>query len=534
MCGIFAFVCKKGKVLTPEEQQACVQHSVANSVRGPDTLTINKCDDYVFVFYRLAIHDLSHKGDQPFHGFDTEGHHEVHLMCNGEIYNWKELIQEYNLQLYSSSDCEVLYHLFFIFNYDFERLVRALDGEFSIVLQHQNYQTQTKTLYAARDPFGVRPLYKVESPHGFGFSSLMDGIQSFGKVSHLAPGTIWSYDGKQVQETPYFHYDVPFVLLSELTEEQMLDYYRNITDHLISAVKKRLDSDRKIAFLLSGGLDSSLVVGIAKKILGVQNVATFSIGFDQSPDVIHAQKVAKYLGTKHTVVPYTPEMGLAHLSQVAKVLETYDITTIRASVGQFLLAKYISEKTAYKVVLNGDGADECEMGYMYFHYSPSPAEGHDESIRLLKEIHCFDALRVDRCIGHFGLEARVPFLDPTFVSYYTSIPAVLRVPTKDRMEKQLIRDAFATLYPDVLPKEILYRRKEAFSDGVSNVQESWYERIQKWAQSTYGMEEKEIYKHWFNRSYPNQEQILPHYWMPQWTDATDPSARTLSVYAETF
>jgi asparagine synthase (glutamine-hydrolysing) len=532
MCGISAFLTKKGQILTTVEQERFLQYSVVNSVRGPDTMTINKCEDYVFTFYRLAIHDLSHKGDQPFHGH--QGDHEIHVMCNGEIYNWKPLIQEYNLELYSSSDCEVLYHLFFKFNGDFEKMVRVLDGEFAIVLRYMNHNTGRVYYYAARDPFGVRPLYKVQTAKGFGFSSLMEALHLYGKVSHLLPGIIWSYDGTQVKEIHYYEYDCPFVLLTEPSQEQMMNYYRQITDRLISAVRKRLDSERKIAFLLSGGLDSSLVVGIAKKILGLKNVATFSIGFEGSPDVIHAQKVADYLQTQHTVVPYTPEIGLAHLSQVVKTLETYDITTVRASVGQYLLAKYISEKTPYKVILNGDGADECEMGYMYFHCHPSPGEAHEESVRLLKEIHCFDALRVDRCIGHFGLEARVPFLDAEFVSYYLSIPAALRVPKEKRMEKQLIRDAFATLYPDVLPKEIIYRRKEAFSDGVSNPQDSWYARVQKWTQATYKMEEKELYKHWFNQYFKNQEQIVPHYWMPRWIEATDPSARTLSIYKKTL
>jgi len=256
-----------------------------------------------------------------------------------EIYNWKQLIQEYNLELYSSSDCEVLYHLFFKFNGDFEKMVRVLDGEFAIVLRYMNHSTGRVYYYAARDPFGVRPLYKVQTAKGFGFSSLMEALHLYGKVSHLLPGIIWSYDGTQVKEIHYYEYDCPFVLLTEPSQEQMMNYYRQITDRLISAVRKRLDSERKIAFLLSGGLDSSLVVGIAKKILGLKNVATFSIGFEGSPDVIHAQKVADYLQTQHTVVPYTPEIGLAHLSQVVKTLETYDITTVMSICGSIFISQ---------------------------------------------------------------------------------------------------------------------------------------------------------------------------------------------------
>ena len=169
------------------------------------------------------------------------------------------------------------------------------------------------------------------------------------------------------------------------------------------------------------------------------------------------------------------------------------------------------------------------MGYIYNYYAPGKKEAHEDSLNLLKEIHCFDGLRVDRTLGAHGLEARLPFLDIDYVQRYLSMPIELRQPTSQQMEKQLLRDAFYTLYPDILPKEILYRKKEAFSDGVSNTKKSWFTMIQEraaWENKT----EKDWYKEIFNNNFPNQEHICPHYWMPKWTNATDPSARTLPNY----
>ncbi len=512
--------------------------------RGPDRMTEQVSSDMHLCFHRLSIHDLSHHGDQPFI-VHSQGI-KVTVMCNGEIYNWKELIEKYKLKMSSQSDCEVIGHLFVKCGYDIQKTISLLHGEFAIVFIVE-YPNQPKKVYAARDPFGVRPLYYASNldETRIVFSSLLAGITSLSphlRGDHLPPGCILHSEKDQTTLTSF--YDIR-TRISEpkLHHADLYYHYKHVTDALIQAVKLRLDSDRKLGFLLSGGLDSSLVVAIAVKILGYKNVHTFSIGMDGSQDLMYAKRVAQHLGTKHMTVHFTPKEGCAAIYSVIEALETYDITTIRASVGQYLLAKYISEMTDIKVILNGDGSDEVTCGYMYFHHAPTPDAAHDEAIRLLREIHCFDGLRVDRTLGHFGLEARVPFLDPHFVEAYLSVPRAWRMPYRDMglMEKQFLRDAFNTLYPDILPKEVLYRTKEAFSDGVSG-QISWYEIVQKWCHEIVTDEEfknkkmevptKEayFYRDVFQGMHPDHEFILPHYWMPRWTQTKDPSARTLKIY----
>lgn len=502
--------------------------------------------DMHLCFHRLSIHDLSHHGDQPFvHHFKGM---KVTVMCNGEIYNWKELIDRFDIRMSSHSDCEVIGHLFQKCNFDIEKTVSLLHGEFALVLiaEHANGQ---RDIYAARDPFGVRPLYYAHNKRGIVLSSLLAGITRLDaslRGDHLPPGCILHCAREETVLTSF--YDIRTrIHEAKLHTADMYSHYKRVTDALIQAVRYRLDSDRKIGFLLSGGLDSSLIVAIAVKILGVKNAHTFSIGMDGSQDLLYAKKVAQHLDTKHMSVYFTPKEGCASIYNVVEALETYDITTIRASIGQYRLAKYISESTDIKVILNGDGSDEVSCGYMYFHHAPSGKAAHEEAIRLLREIHRYDGLRVDRTLSHFGLEARVPFLDPLFVEAYLSVPRAWRTPDKSvgQMEKQFLRDAFHTLYPDLLPPEVLYRTKEAFSDGVSG-QVSWYEILQKWCNDMVSEEEFAVakkkehiqpetkeayfYRDIFDSMHPNHAQILPHYWMPKWTHAKDPSARTLKIY----
>jgi asparagine synthase (glutamine-hydrolysing) len=195
---------------------------------------------------------------------------------------------------------------------------------------------------------------------------------------------------------------------------------------------------------------------------------------DDGTDIKYARMVAEHIGSIHTEFNFTPNDGLNSIDDVLLATETFDITTIRASVGQYLLAKKIASTTDIKVILNGDGADECQMGYLYFYLYPSIAEAKIERDKLLNQIHLFDGLRVDRNISYHGLEARVPFLDKEFVNLYYKIPPELLVPTPTRMEKHLIRTAFNELMPDLLPYDVLFRKKEAFSDGVSSKEKSWY------------------------------------------------------------
>lgn len=540
MCGLWAYLLRHGNLFSSTDYVRHEPWKHSNANRGPDRMTELQGSDYHFVFHRLAIHDISWNGDQPFM-YEWNDGTVVHVMCNGEIYNYHELVEKYRLakKLQSRSDCEVIGHLFEIFKGDEKRVFRALDGEFAFVARFENPNGEVRVV-AARDRYGVRPLYFASLDRGIIFSSMLAGIVGLTEDAmgtHFPPGHTYSEILSSPDDVPRWTTHLSPVLTPALPpDNDLLATYRTVTDALIQAIKKRLDSDRNIGFLLSGGLDSSLVVAVATKILGLQSPATFCIGFDpHAPDAKYAQLVANYLGTRHTQVIITPREAMEEIGDVVRALETYDITTIRASVPQYLLAKHISENTDIRVIMNGDGSDEVACGYIYNFFAPSPSDAHSDSLRLLSEIHCFDGLRVDRCLGAHGLEARIPFLDPVFVNAYHNIPMELRAPCKEqgRMEKQFLRDAFNTLYPGILPREVLFRKKEAFSDGVTPFQntKSWYEHLQAKAAGE-GTTEPEMYKSIFDFHFPNHRHVLPHYWMPpaEWVQSTDPSARTLTTY----
>jgi asparagine synthase (glutamine-hydrolysing) len=515
--------------------------------RGPDRYTEYRGLTHHLCFHRLAIHDMSPVGDQPFDMTDKDGVRQL-LMCNGEIYNYKEIQDSYGFDLESKSDCEIIAHLLKEHNYNMAKVLNVIQGEFAIVVMLQ-YPNGKYRVLAARDPFGVRPLYYGSTDKGYVFSSTLSGIVGLDPTAigdHLPPGTFLDI----FNETSVLHgyYDIRNRVESLPSNTSLHAMYKKVTDALINSVKRRLDSERDLGFLLSGGLDSSLVVAIAVKILGYQRPRTFSIGMKHGKDLEYAQKVAKYLNTDHTEVHFTPSEGTHAVHDVIQTLETYDITTIRASVGQYLLAKHISEKTKVKVILNGDGADEAECGYLYFYYAPSAEDAHKESVRLLRDIYMYDGLRVDRTLSGHGLEARVPFLDTEFVEAYLSIPADLRAPkVGSQTEKQFLRDAFHALYPDILPYDVLYRKKEAFSDGVSDTKESWFAILQEWADNIVSDKEMEVipprishlrpstkesylYRDIFEGFFPDHSHVLQYYWLPKWTNATDPSARTLDIY----
>ena len=545
MCGIWAYIQYTNSNNTNNIDNAA--DTVA--CRGPDKKISHHKETYSFIFHRLAIHDLSPNGDQPFI-FEFDDGYKIELMCNGEIYNYKNLIDRYELKVKSTSDCEIIGHLIYLFKFDIMKVLEVLRGEFSFIAVC-TYPDGKQYLTIARDTFGVRPLYYGLTNNGIILSSLLGGITQYDTLNsikgyHFPPGHIYHEEiiesnikdnfinliknaYPQLSKIP-LNEVAPDVKNVYFSNEDLYKYYKQITDAFIHAVKIRLDSERDVGFLLSGGLDSSLIVGVATKICKLENIRTFSIGFNESsPDIEKAWIVADYLNINHTPVIIDTIDALNAIPNVIKALETYDITTIRASTPQYLLAQYIKEVTDIKVILNGDGSDEVAMGYIYNYYAPGKKEAHEDSLNLLKEIHCFDGLRVDRTLGAHGLEARLPFLDIDYVQRYLSMPIELRQPTSQQMEKQLLRDAFYTLYPDILPKEILYRKKEAFSDGVSNTKKSWFTMIQEraaWENKT----EKDWYKEIFNNNFPNQEHICPHYWMPKWTNATDPSARTLPNY----
>ncbi len=551
MCGLWAYILRNGPNFTSDDYERHMRWANGSASRGPDRYCEVKGLRYHMMFHRLAIHDTSMSGDQPFFYRDRFGT-SFHVMCNGEIYNYRDIVAKHQFEMTSKSDCEVIMHLLAKYRNNVEKVVEEIRGEFSFVAFIQTANGKEK-IVAARDPFGVRPLYYAHTKNGILFSSTLSGIAEFNapfeKVvgDHMPPGTWMEITDRDVTLRTY--YDVRAKTLpTEDTSLGLEDHEKRVTSALINSVARRLDSDRPIGFLLSGGLDSSLVVGIATKILKKENVHTYSIGMKDSPDVAFAQKVAVHCGTKHTVVQFDAKDGFAVIEDVVKATETYDITTIRASTPQYLLAQYISKNTDIKVILNGDGADEVEAGYMYFHHAPSKEAMHKECINLLRDIHKYDGLRVDRTLGAHGLEARLPFLDTEFVEAYISVPSEYRMPDRGngRKEKQFLRDAFAKLYPDILPECVLQRTKDAFSDGVSQHKKgmNWFEQLQEFANEIMPdsqvnrmqklthlpptTSEAAYYRDIFHQNFEGHDQILKAMWMPKWTTTTDPSARTLA------
>ena len=524
MCGISVFI-------TTKDRKELLNDNIAH--RGPDTTIIYSFDTrkykVILTFHRLAIIDVDH-GNQPF--VHKQGNRQVYLVCNGEIYNYKQLIEKYELR--TKSDCHTILDMYLKIGID--ETVKQLDGEFAFVLL--DIQGDSMDIYYARDRFGIRPLFSHSDPTGYYFSSELKGLPS--KIGRqVEPRKIHIIQNN----TSYFYKHYYTIGSDKVEVSDNID--QQIRDTLIKSVRDRMQSERPLGALLSGGLDSSLVAGIAAKLLSEQNkrLTTFSIGMDaDSPDIKYARKVADHINSIHHEVIIPVEIWIENLKNVIRQIETYDITTIRASTGQYLLAKWISENTDIKVLLNGDGADELESGYLYFYNTPGATGAHNENLRLLENIHYYDVLRVDRGISAWGLEARVPFLSKDFVDLYLSIDKNLRYPLKGesgRIEKHLVRKAFAD--ENLIPSEVLWRKKEAFSDGVSDFKKSWFEYIQEYIETQ--VEDEEFGKHvidfptkeayWYKKVYrmyyPVSNNFL-RYWMPKWSSETkDPSARVLKI-----
>lgn len=539
MCGIWAAL---NSTMTKEE---ALEYIKTLEARGPEYTAITDISgSNVFLgFTRLAINGLTPAGHQPF------THNNTYTICNGEIYNYNELASRWCMDLpEGTSDCAVIPHLAGKLNPT--TFLRALDGVFALVYVNPTHDT----LLVARDPYGVRPLFEAQYADGSKvWSSELKGIpKGYTSVAPFAPGSYSHYSlrtGMLINHTTY--HTIPYVKIAGFGSPNHRIYAKEaLRESLTSAIKKRLLSDRPIGALLSGGLDSSLVAAIAAQELrkNGQRLSTFSIGMPGSTDLVHARMVADYIRSKHHEIVVTPEDFLAAIPDVIKAIESYDITSVRASVGNWLLGKYIKEHTDIKVVFNGDGSDEVGGGYLYFYAAPSDEEFEAESERLLQDIHIFDVLRSDRSMAAHGLEARTPFLDKNVVATWRAIDTYWRRPRKNneegrgaQMEKSILRDAFAKDH--LLPIEVLLRKKEAFSDGVSSTTDSWYLRAANYAKSTPNVvlepkeynhnppmtEEARWYRNLFVQHYGDEASpVIPYMWLPKWiAGATDPSARTL-------
>jgi asparagine synthase (glutamine-hydrolysing) len=569
MCGIYSLLNVLGYNNTEIIQQLKGRFS-KGSGRGPDNSKfIDNTDDFnaIFGFHRLSINGLNNESDQPLIINNKL------LICNGEIYNYKQLYSMYNITPKTHSDCEVIIHLYEMVG--FENMIQMLDGVFAFNLLDFSDPDDLK-FYVSRDPLGVRPLFiaKHNTNSSFGFTSVMKqfdtneftfsqftpGTWSLYKQNPIINGSLWMH------EKTHSYFD-PYSIQSSVNNYTFLQndntdndgkkyeamYKQIIYDHLCNAVKKRVENtDRPVACLLSGGLDSSLITALVCRYYQNENrkLETYSIGMEGSEDLVYARKVADFLHTDHHEIIVSEEDFLSAIPCVINEIESYDTTTVRASVGNYLVAKYISENSQAKVLFNGDGSDEVTGGYMYFHAAPNAYEFDLECKRLLKDICYFDVLRSDRSISCNGLEARTPFLDKAFVCAYLSIPAQLRCHNIDgKCEKHLLRSAFDN--KGLLPDEVLWRTKEAFSDGVSKQTRSWYQIIQEHVSNNFTLDihdsidevnknythntpktsEQMYYRgHFENKFNSKNSCIIPYFWMPRWVNATDASARTLDVY----
>jgi asparagine synthase (glutamine-hydrolysing) len=541
--------------------------------RGPDyseTKSINlkqfPMKTLTLGFHRLSIMDVTLNGSQPFEV--VFGNRTICLMCNGEIYNFEKLAEmlytEHGVTMRSRSDCEVLPYLYIY--YGFEKMLSMLDtAEFAIIIVDNNTETNSYDFYCTRDHTGVRPLYFGTGEDFICFSSQLDGIpRDTVTADQFPPGCYVHFTMKQdtvlsemlqIRDKTVKYYDIDKHAETDIDRfiKSHQDAVKHVNTVFTDAVKSRLCADRPIAALLSGGLDSSLVCAIASKELKKvgKTLKTYSIGLPDSTDRYYAEKVAKFIGSDHTHIEYALEDFVDTALKIPGLISSYDTTTVRASTGQYLISKYISENTPYKVLLVGDGSDELCSGYMYFHKAPSAWDSHLENIRLVKDIHRYDGLRADRCVAINGIEVRLPFLDVKFVDTYLSIDPELRTPKMHNgrsAEKYLLRAAFDT---GLLPDDCLWRPKEAFSDGVSGLKKSWFEMYQDYAESRYTDEEFERLAKTFSHYTPvtkeelvnrvnfdetfseNVAHIVPYRWVPleKWVGKmTEPSARVLDVY----
>ena len=458
------------------------------------------------------------------------------MVCNGELYGFrfeKEILKRRGYKFCSDCDCEILLPLYYEYGLD---MFRHMDAEFALIM----YDSRKDRLIAARDPIGIRPLFYgySKSSHQIAFASEMQNL--IGWCDDIRPFPIGSYycDGRFVRYEDIA--DVPAPM-----QDDMNTVLTNIREKLIAGVEKRLDADAPVGFLLSGGLDSSLVCAVAQR-CSDQPIRTFAIGMSEDAiDLKYAREVADYIGSQHTEVYMTPEEVIASLETVIALLGTYDITTIRASMGMYLVCRAIHRQTAIRVLLTGEISDEL-FGYKYTDFAPSAAEFQAEAVKRIRELHMYDVLRADRCISVNSLEARVPFGDLDFVEYVMRIDPELKL-NKYGKGKYLLRHAFEG---DYLPHDILYREKAAFSDAVGHsmvdylkdyaehryTDSEFEEKRQAYAHARPFTKESLLYREIFETYYPGQSEMIADFWMPNraWKgcDVNDPSARVLANYGD--
>ncbi|KAI1093127.1 asparagine synthase [Rostrohypoxylon terebratum] len=577
MCGIFAChshpdVCKFKPLAL--KLAKLIRH------RGPDWSGSCICNNTILCHERLSIVGVE-SGAQPL----TNADESIILAVNGEIYNHrlirKNLKHPYHFK--TASDCEVIIPLYMEYGLD---APKYLDGMFSFVL----YDKKLDRTIAARDPIGITTLYQgwsSKEPGATYFASELKCLHSVcDEIRSFPPGHV--YDTKSGETIRYFQ---PSWWDESKIPETPLDL-KAVRESLEKSVRKRLMAEVPYGVLLSGGLDSSLVASIAQRetlrlkaaalaaadsagdeanedpdkgegLVGIDDdnklstvtylpqLNSFSIGLPGSPDNEAAIKVAKFLGTKHHVMTFTIEDGLNALSDVIYHLETYDVTTIRASTPMYLLSRKI-KAMGVKMVLSGEGSDEIFGGYLYFHAAPDKKAFHEETVRRVKNLHLADCLRANKSTSAWGLEARVPFLDKEFLETCMNIDPQEKMITKERIEKWLLRKAFDTsddpTAEPYLPDEILWRQKEQFSDGVGY---GWIDALKdnaelhvtdemmknpkpEWGTDIPDTKEAYWYRMMFDEHFPPHCASTVMRWTPTWSKQTDPSGRAIATHVAKY
>lgn len=524
MCGILGVIGK-------QKLDNVRQLSKRMSHRGPDESGYYQSDNGSIITHeRLAIVDLT-TGRQPIRGTET-----AYVVHNGEIYNHEEIRRKLsNHHFHTTCDSEVIVHLYEEYGNDF---CNMLDGVFVfIVLDGDKF-------IAGRDPIGVKPLYYGYDAQGTMYisSELKAITDQCQEVKPFPPGYYYT------PQTGFVKYYKPkWEDHNYITSGADL---KQLREALIESTRKRLMSDVPLGVLLSGGLDSSLISAITKRLLPKgQELHSFSVGLNpDAPDMKAAAKVAKFIGTIHHEIYFSVEEGLNELEKIIWHTETYDVTTVRAATPMYFLSKAITER-GIKVVMSGEGSDEIFGGYLYFHNAPSPEEYQKEVIRRVKLLSTADCLRADKSTMAHGLEARVPFLDRDFLDVVMPFKPEDKQPDRSikKPEKYILRAAFDDKDDPLLPPEILWRQKEQFGDGVGY---SWIDGVIDFANKTISDEEfatasqrfpyntpdtKEafLFRKLFEKSFPQEaaaKTVLK--WIPKWQKNTDPSGRVADAHVE--
>ncbi|KAI5169976.1 asparagine synthase (glutamine-hydrolyzing) [Pancytospora epiphaga] len=540
MCGILSVI--SSEELEREVRDDAYQRSRLQRHRGPDETGVVTFEKGVIIHERLALVGIN-AGHQPFTSEDGM----LVFAAVGEIYNWKEaeslIFAGTGEGFVAKSDCEVIMKLYELYGAE---SLRYIQGMFAFVL----YDKKRDWIFVARDPFGIIPFYYGYDEKGrfWAANEMKCLVGVCENIMALKPGT-YLYGNVPVPE----HHEYYAPAWRDMIPKSDLDIYE-LQSRFAFQIEAHMPLNQKVAVLLSGGLDSSLIASLAQRILrkAKRELVTYSIGLSGSPDLECARKVAEHIGSEHREQHFVPEQGIDSIREMIWHLESYDVTTIRAGIPMYLLARKI-KKDGFKCVLSGEGADEIFGGYLYFHQAPSPEEFHRETARRVLNISHADCLRANKATMAWGLEARVPFLATAFVDYAMDLDPAIRMipstmdPEKRKCEKFILRDTFDDGL--LLPKDIIWRQKEQFSDGVGY---SWIDSLKNEADrqisddefaragelfsyNTPDTKEAFYYRKIYHEMFGNAGEKTVMKWIPkkEWGCPTDPSGRVQKVHVDT-